>query len=635
MSRFSRQLFRGAPRRKAEPAPPTPALSDTEQFRRLFAFTRPYRVQLTVGIAAVAASSGLTLVLPQIVGRFFDTFVDSLSGAGLDLNRIVLTLLLLFLVQGVFNFLRTYMIAQVGEGVVADLRKALYRHLMGLPIRFFETRKIGELTSRLTSDASVVQGAVSQALAQLVNQLALLFGSVVFLFFTNLQLTLLMLAVVPVVVLGARVFGRKLRRISTEFQDLVAEANAGAEEALVGVRVVKSFTAEALEAERYSERIGASYRVALRRAVFRAAFFSSILFAMFSAISVVLWVGGRFVVAGSLTPGELVQFLLYTFLVAGAVGALTGLYSQFQEALGASRRIFELLDEKSDLKSPETPKKLSHVRGRLAFEGVSFRYGSDAEVADRLTARPTDGFTDRRGAEVVLHDLSLVAQPGEVTALVGPSGAGKSTLISLIPRFYDPTGGRVTLDGTDLRELSEQELRAHIGIVPQETQLFSGSVLENIRYGRPNASDEEVEGAARAANAHDFIAAFPDGYETVVGERGIKLSGGQRQRVAIARALLKDPKILILDEATSSLDSESEALVQGALEHLMRGRTVFVIAHRLSTIRKADRILVLAGGRIVQEGTHDALLERGGLYAELYRKQFEDEESVPGLLAGR
>lgn len=593
-------------------------LSDFRHLRKLFAYTRPYRLQLVLGIAAVGVASLLSLAVPQVVRRFFDTFIASAGGATLDLNRIVVILLGIFLVQAAFNFLRTYMIAQVGEGVVADLRRTLYRHLMGLSLRFFETRRTGEITSRLTSDASVVQSAVSGALAQLVNQLALLVGSVVLLFVTNWRLTLLMLAVVPVVMLAARLFGQRLRRLSTEFQDRVAAANARAEEAIAGVRVVKSFAAEPFEAERYGDLVAASYRVALRRAAFRAAFFSGVVFAMFTAVSAVLYVGGRLVVGGSLTPGELVQFLLYTLFVAGAVGSLTGLYSQFQEALGASKRIFELLGERSDLTPADSPRPLESVRGLVRFERVSFRYGG-AAGAEGDAAEAKADLRDRRA---VLHDLTLTAEPGEVTALVGPSGAGKSTLVALVARFYDPTEGRVTLDGTDLRAFDERDLRAHIGVVPQETQLFSGTVQENIRYGRPGASDAEVEAAARAANAHDFITAFPEGYETVVGERGVKLSGGQRQRVAIARALLKDPRILILDEATSSLDSESESLVQEALETLMQGRTVFVIAHRLSTVRSADRILVLDGGRVVQAGSHDALLAQGGLYSELYRKQF-------------
>jgi subfamily B ATP-binding cassette protein MsbA len=322
---------------------------------------------------------------------------------------------------------------------------------------------------------------------------------------------------------------------------------------------------------------------------------------MFGAVALVLWVGGRMVLTGSITGGTLVSFLLYTFTVAGAIGTFTGLYSQFQEALGSSRRIFELLDEVSDLPEPVDPVPLDRVEGRVAFEGVSFSYG------DRDTT--------------VLHGIDLEARPGEVIALVGPSGAGKSTLVSLVPRFYDPTDGTVRLDGHDLRTLGLRDLRRWMAAVPQETQLFSGTIAENIRFARSDAADGDVVAVATAANAHDFIVAFPAGYDTVVGERGIKLSGGQRQRIAIARALLKDPRILILDEATSALDAESEAQVQDALETLMEGRTTFVIAHRLSTVRKADRIVVIHEGRIVQEGTHEGLLAAGGLYADLYEHQ--------------
>ena len=582
---------------------------DLKQLQRLFGYTKPYRTMLIVGVLAAAVSSGLGLIFPQFVGRFFDAFIGGSTLSGL--NTIVLLLLLIFAVQAVFNFLRTYLLALAGEGVVADLRTTLYTHLLGLPLRFFENRKTGEITSRLTSDIATVQGAVSTALAQTVNQGVLLVGSVVLLFFTNWQLTLLMLTVVPVVVLGAAFFGRRLREISTEFQDLVADANASAEEAITGVRVVKSFTAEGLEAARYRDQVQASYRVARRRAAFRAFFVAGIFLAMFSAISIVLWYGGRLVLRDAISAGDLAEFLLYTLFVAGAVGSMTGLYSQFLEALGASKRIFELLDTGSDLPEVSTPKRLKNVKGEVRFDTVSFGYGD-------------------RGEENVLHDISLVARPGEVVALVGPSGAGKSTLVTLIPRFYDPVEGRILLDGTDLIELDPEELRRHVGIVPQETQLFSGTVRENIRYGRPEASDAEVEEAAQAANAHDFIRAFPEGYETVVGERGVKLSGGQRQRVAIARALLKNPRILILDEATSSLDSESEALVQEALETLMQGRTTFVIAHRLSTVNNADRILVLDGGRVLEQGTHAELMRTGGLYRNLYERQFRQDEVVVG-----
>jgi subfamily B ATP-binding cassette protein MsbA len=518
----------------------------------------------------------------------------------------VLLLIGVFALQALFSAIQSYLLSRVGEGVVADLRRAVYAHLLTLSPRFFEARKTGEITSRLTSDISTVQGVVSNALVQLFSQTLTLVGTVIILFLTNWQLSLLMLSIVPVVVLSAFYFGRRLRKVSKEFQDRVAEANARAEEAIGGMRVVQSFTAEGLEARRYADLIGASFAVALRRARIRATFNPVVFFAMFSAIGIVLWFGGRLVIAGALTPGQLVSFLVYTFSVAGAVGAFSGLFSQFQEALGASSRIFELLDEQSELKEPEQPVVLKDVRGRVSLEHVSFGYGD-------------------RG--LVLQDVSLEAEPGEVVALVGPSGAGKSTLISLIPRFYDPTGGRILLDGTDIRDLSLHDLRANIALVPQETQLFSGSIAENIRYGKPEASDLEVVEAAQAANAHEFIESFPQGYQTLVGERGVKLSGGQRQRVAIARALLKNPRILILDEATSSLDSESEASVQEALERLMQGRTTFVIAHRLSTVRDADRIVVLEGGKIVQAGSHTELLAAGGLYRDLYELQFREVQT--------
>ncbi|WP_276954041.1 ABC transporter ATP-binding protein [Allomeiothermus silvanus] len=582
---------------------------DLGQLRRLLAYTRPYRTELIVAIIATLIGSAFGLLFPLVIGRLVDaSFLRIGSADTTVLDRTVLILIGVFALQAFFSAVQSYLLSRVGEGVVADLRRTVYRHLLTLSPRFFETRKTGEITSRLTSDISTVQGVVSSALVQIFSQTLTLVGTVIILFVTNWRLSLLMLSIVPVVVLAAFYFGRLLRKVSKEFQDRVADANARAEEAIGGIRVVQAFTAEPLEARTYADLIGASFKVALRRARIRAIFNPVVFFAMFSAIGIVLWYGGRLVIAGELTPGQLVAFLVYTFSVAGAVGAFSGLFSQFQEALGASSRIFELLDEKSDLPEPANPVKLSSVRGEVRFEHVSFGYGE-------------------RGA--VLEDVSLTAKPGEVVALVGPSGAGKSTLISLIPRFYDPTRGRILLDGVDIRDLTLHDLRSNIALVPQETQLFSGTIAENIRYGKPGASDAEVIEVAKAANAHEFITSFPDGYATIVGERGIKLSGGQRQRVAIARALLKNPRILILDEATSSLDSESEALVQEALEVLMQGRTTFVIAHRLSTIRGADKIVVLEAGRIVQQGTHQELLAAGGLYKELYELQFREDVELP------
>ena len=584
----------------------------SNQLWRLLTLVRPYRWQLVVALIAVVIASGLGLVFPSVIGQLVDSaFGDANGGTG-TLNRIALFLFGIFAVQAVFDYFRTYFLALVGEGVVADLRTKLYTHLLGLPVKFFDNRKTGEITSRLTSDVAVVQAAVSQSLAQLVSQSITLVGGVVLIFTISPRLSLVVLAVVPVIILAAVFFGRRLRRVSRDFQDRVADANASAEETIAAVRVVQWFSAQGAQVSHYVGLVQASFQVALKRARIRAIFIPAVTFAMFSAISLVLWYGGRLVFAGTLTGGDLVTFLLYTFTVAGAIGTFTGLYSQIQEALGASSRIFDLLDETSDLPEPRKPVKLGTVTGTLHFEGVSFRYSEHG--------------TD------VLKDVSLTVRAGETVALVGPSGAGKSTLISLIPRFYDPTVGRILLDGVDLRDQSLAGLRSHMAAVPQETQLFSGTVAENIRFGDPKATDAELVEAAKAAHAHAFVTAFPDGYDTLVGERGMQVSGGQRQRLAIARALLKNPQVLVLDEATSALDNESEAVVQAALVHLMATRTTVVIAHRLSTVKNADRIVVMDAGRIVQAGSHDELLEQAGLYKELYERQFKVAEPDTVLL---
>lgn len=600
------------PRRGASSAPdgeakPSRRLTrdDLARLRRLFSFLAPHRGAVIAGVVAVAISGALGLVFPLLVrdllnSAFQPGVAPTLASA--ELNRVAFILLGLMLVQAVFNFLRVYLLGRVGEAVVADMRTRVFGHLIGLSVKFFETRKTGELTSRLTADIATLQAAVSQQLAQFVNQGITLIGGLVVLLFLEWRLTLLMLCVIPAVVVAAAFFGRGLRKASTAFQDDLAGATAVADEAIASIRVVKSFTAEGWERDRYGSAIAEAFRSAVTRVKLRAYFVPAVMLAMSVGLAVVLWYGGRLAVAGALGSGDLVAFLLITVFVAGSIGTFTDLWAQLQQAVGASRRVFEILDETSDLPEPERPVELAAVAGHVRFEDVSFGYG--------------------RGAAAVLQGVELEARPGEVLAIVGPSGAGKSTLISLVPRFYDVTAGRITLDGIDVRDITTAELRKHIGMVPQETQLFSGTILENLRYGRPDATDAEVEAAARAANAHDFVSAFPDGYRTQVGERGVMLSGGQRQRLAIARALLKDPTILVLDEATSSLDSESEALVQQALDVLMRGRTTFVVAHRLSTVRRADRIVVLSGGKVVESGSHEQLLEHGGVYAELYRLQF-------------
>ena len=596
-------MYRRPRPQRADERPPRLQRGDVDQLRRLFALVKPYRRYLGIATVGVIVASALGLVFPRVMGSLVD---ESLSAATSDtgsLDRIAFFLVVIFLFQATFNFVRTYFLAAMGEAVVADLRVMTYDHLMTLPVKFFDSRKTGEITSRLTSDVAVVQNTVSSALAAAMAQAITLIGGVVLLFVINVRLSITVLAFLPVAIVAAAIFGRRLRKVSTEFPDKVAEANAGAEESIAAVRVVKWFSAEDVERSRYASAVQSSYRTALRRARLRALFTSSVTFVAFSTLAFVIWQGGRQVLRGELSPGDLVSFLIYTLTVAGAIGTFTGLYSQLQEALGASKRIFELLDERSDLVEPAEPDVPDATLGHVEFQDVGF------------------GYTDRDVA--ILERVSLVARPGEVVAVVGPSGAGKSTLVQLIPRFFDVTNGVVLVDGVDVRKRRIADLRATMTAVPQETQLFSGTIAENLRVGKPDAAETELESAAIAANAHEFIAGFPDGYETIVGERGIKLSGGQRQRVAIARALLKDPRILILDEATSSLDSEAEGLVQQALETLMRGRTTFVIAHRLSTVRNADRILVLESGRIVQQGTHETLMSDGGLYRDLYDAQFE------------
>jgi subfamily B ATP-binding cassette protein MsbA len=429
---------------------------------------------------------------------------------------------------------------------------------------------------------------------------------------TQPRLTLTALAVVPVAVIVAVVLGKRLRAMSTGVQDKVAETTAVAEEAFSQIRTVQSFAREDWERNRFADRVSEVVSAALVRARVRGVFFGALTFAAFAAAVVVLWQGGILVTEGKLTAGKLFTFLIYTLSIAGSVGGLATFVSNYQESVGAAERVFQLLELPSPITDPLSPVPLPEpIEGRIAFEGVSFRYQEDP------------------GTPWALQEINLVLQPGEIVALVGPSGAGKTTIASLLPRFWDVTSGRITIDGRDVREVRLQELRRAIGLVPQEPALFSGTIRENIAYARPDASAADIEAAARAAHAAEFIDRLPQLYDTVVGERGVKLSGGQRQRIALARAILKDPRILILDEATSSLDTESERLIEDALERLLVGRTTLIIAHRLSTVRRADRIVVLDRGRIVEEGTHPALLALGGLYARLYQQQFRDDEVVP------
>ena len=581
---------------------------------RLWPRVRPYRGMLLVATVALVLSSLASLAFPMVVRYLLDAAFVNRDRALLD--RIALGLVALFCVQAVLNYIQAYLLSATGEQAVAGLRRELFGRLLEMPPGFFAERRTGELTSRLTSDIGLLQSVLSHQISEFSRQILALVGGVVLLTYLQPRLTLTALLVAPVVVGTAMVFGRRLRRMTIGVQDRVAEATAVAEEAFSQIRTVQSFVQERAERARYGERVRASVRTALQRAKVRGLFFGMLTFSTFAGIVFVLWQGGLLVLDGKLTAGALVGFLLYTITIAASIGALATSFTSYQEAVGAAERVFEILEMTPAIADPHAPVPLpAPVRGRVGYEDVSFRYQADPSLPWTL---------DR---------ISLSVAPGEVVALVGPSGGGKTTLVSLLPRFWDVDRGRITLDGVDVRSLRLADLRSAIGLVPQEPALFSGTIRENIAYARPAASPADVEAAARAAHAHEFVERLPHGYDTVVGERGVKLSGGQRQRVAIARAILKDPAVLILDEATSNLDTESERLIEDALSKLLVGRTTLIIAHRLSTVQRADRLVVLDRGRIVEEGTHGELLALGGLYARLYQRQFRDSEVGLGVRA--
>ena len=580
-----------------------PSLS---MYRRLLRYVGPYRWNLAFAAVLLVVSTALGLIWPQVVQRVIDL---GLRDAGF-LDLLILGLVVVLLVRAVIDGLRQFVMAYTGEKVIFDLRMAIVRHMQSLSLSFFNRRKTGELMSHVTSDATLVHGVITQTIIQVLGQVLTLAGGVAVIFFMNWRLALLTLVVAPpIAVLGQRM-GRRIRDISREAQDAQGEAVGVLQEAIAEVRVVQAFTREDYEAARFHEKLLFTFNKTIERARVGATMFPIIGFLGFMSSIVVLWYGGHEVARGEMTAGMLVAFLLYMNMVAGPVGQLASQWTQVQQAFGAADRIFALLDTAPEIQDQPGAAALPPVRGEIRFEEVGFRYGP---------AGPEP---------MVLDGVTTTVAPGETTALVGPSGAGKTTMVNLVGRFYDPVSGRIVVDGHDLRDVTIRSLREQIAVVPQEPILFADTIRENIRYGRLDASDAEIDDAARSANATEFIARLPSGLATIVGERGVRLSVGQRQRIAIARALLRDAPILLLDEATSSLDNESEYLVQQALDRLMRGRTTIVIAHRLSTVERADRILVLDRGRIVEEGTHGELLRLGGLYHRLYTRRFVDEETV-------
>jgi len=587
---------------------------DRESLRQaleLFRYLRPYQGRFSTALASLFIGSLLSLAFPFLAGSIVDAAVHHTQGGGgmAGVDQTALLLLGILALQAGLSYFHFLSFATVGQRSLVDLRRDTYARLISLPMTFFAQRRVGELASRLSADLIQIEDTLISVLPQFLRQTTLLVGGIALIAVTSLKLTAIMLVSLPVLTVVAVLFGRKTRKIAREAQDRLADTATIVEETLQGIVNVKAFANEGYELTRYHEGLGKFLTFTLRGARLRAAFIAFIIFALFGSIVLVLWSGARLLQQGEITFGDLTRFILYTTFVAGAMGQFAELYSQLQKAIGATQRVRELLRETGEVEAllgPTPPSSLSRLRGEVVLENVRFSYPSRPEIE-------------------VLQAINLAATPGQRIALVGPSGAGKSTLISLLLRLYDPTTGRLLIDGRDARDYRLTELRGQMSMVPQEVLLFGGSIADNIAYGKPGATAEEIEQAARQANAHDFIQGFPEGYATLVGDRGVKLSGGQRQRVAIARAILKNPAILILDEATSSLDSESERLIQEALESLMRGRTSFIIAHRLATVRHADRIIVIADGRVVESGTHGELQAiEGGVYRRLASLQFRE-----------
>lgn len=569
----------------------------------LFRFILPYKNSFILGCIFLFFSGLTALTFPFVSGKLIDAASDKYDAIFTNIHRTALILIGILLVQSIFSFFRIVLFSRVSEHAMADIRKTLYSKLITLPIAFFEKRRVGELTGRLTSDVTQLQDVLSVTFAEFIRQIITLTAGITILLVTSPKLTLFMLGTFPLLVGAALIFGRFIRKISKTVQDELADANVIVEETFQNINTVKAFTNEPFETKRYGSAMERVVGYALKAARWRGGFVSFVIFALFGGIVAVLWYGAGLVESGAMSIGQLTSFIIYTAFIGGSVGGLGEIYGQLQRTIGASERIREILGE-----TPETISQLyvekSRFQGHIHYKNVSFSYPSRLETP-------------------VLKNIDFTVTAGSRTAFVGHSGAGKSTIVQLLMRFYDTTEGSITIDGHDVQEVDLQTLRQNIGVVPQEILLFGGTIRENIAYGKSETTEEEIREAARKAYALDFIEAFPQGFDTVVGERGIKLSGGQRQRIAIARTILKDPAILILDEATGALDAESERAVQQALNELMKNRTVLIIAHRLATIRSADRILVVENGKIAEQGSHEELLNgEEGIYSRMVKLQY-------------
>jgi ABC transporter fused permease/ATP-binding protein len=567
---------------------------------RLTALVRPYRLRLLFAVGMLLAASGITLAYPLAAKAAVDVGMGARTTHDLDL--IVVGLLVLFVINAGFVWLRHYAMSWLGERVVTDLRALVFERILKLPLAWFHERRSGELVGRLASDVTVVEDIVSSELSMALRNGVQMIGALALLLVIDVQLTLLMLAIVPPIVLVTIWFGRKIRRMTRAVQDQLANVSGQVQESIGAIATVQAFVRETHEARRYRDGVEGAFQKTLELVRWRASFFATAMSTGYAGVAAVAWLGGRALIRGDLSAGDLTSFFLYTFMIAGALADLASLWSSLQRAAGATDRLFAVVDTLPEVRDPDVPRPLPDGAGAIAFEHVSFAYAS------------------RRG-QPVLTDVDLEVRPGEVVALVGPSGAGKSTILSLLFRFYDVDAGRVLFEGVDVRELALADLRRSLAIVAQEPVLWAGTIRDNIGYGRDGATHEEIEDAARDACAHAFIAGFPDGYDTVIGERGTKLSAGQKQRVALARALVANPRVLVLDEATSNLDAESEAAVQAALAKRRANRTTIIVAHRLSTVRDADRIVVIEDARVVEQGAHDELMTRRGTYRRLVEHQ--------------